>query len=94
MDRPEAVDKFAATMNFNYPNLVGESDAMEAAAAFGAEFFALPFTVFADAAGQILAIHTGEIHQGDLDNFAAVIADMRLGETTLAQARARLAGSL
>ena len=94
VDRRDAVDKFAATTEFNYPNLVGESDAMEAAAAFGAEFFALPFTVFADATGRLLAVHTGEIHQGDLDNFAAVIADMNVGQSSVAQARERLAGSL
>lgn len=94
VDRADAVEKFAASMDFNYPNLMGESDAMDAAAAFGAEFFALPFTVFADASGRILAVHTGEIHQGDLDNFAAVIADMNLGQSSVAQARARLAGNL
>lgn len=93
VDRIEDVDKFATTMTFNYPNLVGESDAMDAAAAFG-EFYGLPFTVFADASGRVLAIDTGEIRQGDLDNFGAVIADMALGRTSLAQARARMAGSL
>jgi len=94
VDRADAVEKFAASMDFNYPNLMGESDAMDAAAAFGAEFFALPFTVFADASGRILAVNTGEIHQGDLDNFAAVIGDLNLGESSIDQARARLAGNL
>jgi thiol-disulfide isomerase/thioredoxin len=94
VDRTDAVEKFATSMDFNYPNLMGESDAMEAAATFGAEFFALPFTVFADASGRILAVNTGEIHQGDLDNFAAVIADLNLEQTSVSQARARLAGNL
>ena len=94
VDRPDAVEKFAESMDFNYPNLMGESDAMDAAAAFGAEFFALPFTVFADASGRILAVHTGEIHQGDLDNFAAVVADLKRGQSSVEQARARLGGNL
>ena len=94
VDRPDAVEKFAESTEFNYPNLMGESDAMDAAAAFGAEFFALPFTVFADAGGRILAVHTGEIHQGDLDNFAAVVDDLKRGQSSVEQARARLGGSL
>jgi len=94
VDRADAVAKFAATLNFNYPVLVGQSDAMELAGGFGTDFFALPFTVFADAAGRILAVHTGEIHQGDLDNFAAVMADLDSGTASLKQARGRLAGTL
>ena len=43
IDNFEAVQNFAAEMEFNYPILVGESDAMNAAGAFGVEFFAPPF---------------------------------------------------
>ena len=94
VDRTDAVEAFAENMTFNYPVLVGQSDAMELGAGFGTEFFALPFTVFADARGQVLGVHTGEVHQGDLDNFAAVIADLGSGSTTLSQARQRLARTL
>lgn len=94
VDRAEAVAEFAASQAFNYPVLVGQSDAMELAGGFGTDFFALPFTVFADPAGRILAVHTGEIHQGDLDNFQAVMTDLSSGTVSLTQARARLAGTL
>ena len=94
VDRTDAVEEFATTMAFNYPVLVGQSDAMELGAGFGAEFFALPFTVFADELGRVLAVHTGEVHQGDLDNFAAVITDLAAGTASLNQARERLAGTL
>ena len=94
VDRADAVEKFAATQEFNYPVLIGQSDAMELAGGFGTDFFALPFTVFADAAGRVLAVHTGEIHQGDLDNFDAVMADLNSGTASLSQARKRLAGIL
>ncbi len=94
VDRADAVEKFAATQGFNYPVLVGQSDAMELAGGFGTDFFALPFTVFADATGRVLAVHTGEIHQGDLDNFAAVIADLDSGAASVGQARERLTGTL
>jgi thiol-disulfide isomerase/thioredoxin len=94
VDRADAVAKFVTTQDLNYPVLVGQSDAMELAGGFGTDFFALPFTVFADAAGRVLAVHTGEIHQGDLDNFAAVMADLNAGAASLTQARERLAGKL
>jgi len=92
VDRLEPVKEFAAGMDFNYPILVGQSDAMNAAAAFGVDFFALPFTVFTDTAGSILGVHTGEVHPEDLQNLSQVLADLAGGTTDLADARARLAG--
>jgi hypothetical protein len=79
-------------MEFNYPVLIGQSDAMDAAAAFGIEFFGLPFSVFTDTEGHILGVHTGELHPGDLDNFIGVLGDLAAGSSDLAGARARLAG--
>jgi thiol-disulfide isomerase/thioredoxin len=92
VDRLDDVVKFAPAMNFNYPILVGEGDAMEAAAAFGVDFLALPFTVFTAPDGEVLAVHTGEIKAGDLDNYSAVLTDMAAGTLTAAAARQRLAG--
>jgi hypothetical protein len=67
---------------------------MEAAAAFGIEVFALPITVFTDAGGAILGIHTGEVHAEHLDNLVAVLADLGEGRIDRATARARIAGTL
>ncbi len=92
VDRLEDVAAFAPQMSFNYPILVGQADAMEAAQAFGVEFLALPFTVFAAPRGQILAVHTGEITAGDLDNYAATLSDLAAGAVSLAEARQRMAG--
>jgi thiol-disulfide isomerase/thioredoxin len=94
VDRRDPVLSFAAEMDFNYPVLVGQNDAMEAAAAFGIEVFALPITVFTDAAGAILGIHTGEVHAEHLDNLVAVLADLGEGRIDRATARARIAGTL
>jgi thiol-disulfide isomerase/thioredoxin len=94
VDRLEPVISFADEAAFNYPILVGQTDAMEAAAAFGVKVFALPFTVFAAADGSILGIHTGEIHAEHLENFEAVIADLASGATNLETARARIAGTM
>ena len=92
VDRLEPVQEFAREMEFNYPIMVGESDGINAAAAFGVDFFALPFTVFTDTEGSILGVHTGEIHTEDLENLSATLADLRTGAIDLAAARARLAG--
>jgi hypothetical protein len=64
---------------------------MDAASAFGVEFFALPFTVFTDTGGNILGVHTGEVHPEDLENLSQILADLANRTTDLATARARLA---
>jgi thiol-disulfide isomerase/thioredoxin len=94
VDRLEPVRAFAADLGFNYPLLIGETDAMEAAASFGIDFFALPFTVFTDHNSNVLGVHTGEIKSEDLENLAAVLADLRAGTIDLDEARARIAGRI
>lgn len=92
IDQLEPVQNFAEEMAFNYPILVGEADAINAAAAFGVEFFALPFTVYTDTEGRLLGTHIGEIHTEDLDHLSGVLADLRTGVTDVATARTLLGG--
>jgi thiol-disulfide isomerase/thioredoxin len=94
VDRPDPVQTFSASMDFNYPILIGQNDAMSAAAALGVEVFALPITVFTDAAGAILGIHTGELHAEHLDNAVATLADLGDGRIDRETARARIAGRM
>jgi thiol-disulfide isomerase/thioredoxin len=94
VDRPDPVQTFSASMDFNYPILIGQNDAMSAAAALGVEVFALPITVFTDAAGAVLGIHTGELHAEHLDNAAAVLADLSGGRIDRETARNRIAGRM
>ena len=94
IDKREPVQKFAGEQAFNYPILVGESQAWEAAAALGVEVFALPFTVFAGADGALLGVHTGELHAEHLAEFRAVVDDLAAAKITVPQARARLAGRM
>ncbi|HEX7079926.1 MAG TPA: TlpA disulfide reductase family protein [Gammaproteobacteria bacterium] len=93
VDREEPVRAFAEDMDFNYPILMGEADAVNAAASFGVEFVALPFTIFTDAEGRTLGVHTGELHPEHLDNLLAVLGDLRSGRASLEDARARIAGT-
>ncbi|MBT8136285.1 MAG: TlpA family protein disulfide reductase [Gammaproteobacteria bacterium] len=74
MDDPAAVHEFASRTSFNYPVLVGEQEAVDAAEAFGADVIALPITVFTNHAGEVIEIHAGELHREQLD---AAIAKLR-----------------
>ena len=94
VDRPEPVAAFAEDMMFNYPVLVGQAEGMEAAASFGVDFFALPFTVFTDHDANILGVHTGELHSEDLENLAAVLEALEAGRIDLEDARGRIAGRI
>jgi thiol-disulfide isomerase/thioredoxin len=94
VDRREPVVKFADEMQFNYPILIGDKGGWEAAAAFGVNVYALPFTVFAGADGSVLGVHTGELHTEHLQELTAVIGDLRDGKIDVATARARLAGRI
>ena len=94
IDRPEPVEKFAGEQAFNYPILVGQSEAWEAAAALGVDVYALPFTVFAGADGALLGVHTGELHAEHLADFQAVIDDLKAAKIGVPEARSRIAGRM
>ena len=90
VDHLEAVQAFAEDMGFNYPVLVGQLAAMEAAARFGLEFFVLPFTVFTDRRKRILGVHHGELHTEHLDEVLLVLNALEAGSMDIDAARARL----
>jgi len=94
VDRLDPVLSFAQEMQFNYPVLVGQAGAMDAAGAFGVDFVALPFTVFAGADGALLGVHTGEIHAEHLENLVAVLDDLEASRIDVLTARARLDGQM
>lgn len=73
VDQADAVREFAAGMGINYPVLVGEQAAMDAASGFGVDFIGLPFTAFTDAEGRVRKIHLGELEPDELDALVAEI---------------------
>jgi thiol-disulfide isomerase/thioredoxin len=91
VDKRDDVLKYADEMKFNYPILMGESDAMSAASSFGVDFFALPFTVFTDAEGRLLGVHTGQLHPEHLQNLVAVLEDLGKKRIDVRTARERIA---
>jgi thiol-disulfide isomerase/thioredoxin len=93
VDQRPAVETFAATAAFNYPVLIGQNEAWEAAAAFGVDFYALPFTVFTGADGSVLGVRTGELHPEHLEQFRTTVDGVARGRFDVATARQRLAAS-
>ena len=91
IDHRDPVLAFADEIQFNYPVLMGEGEAMAAASAFGVQFLALPFTVFTGADGAVLGVHTGEIHAEHLERFVTVLDELAAGHIDNAAARSLLA---
>ncbi len=91
IDRPDAVQAFIAETGVTYPILAGEEQAMAAADLFGADFVALPFTVFVAPSGEILRLYLGEIHPENLEAILAITDQVADGRMTAAQAREQLA---
>jgi thiol-disulfide isomerase/thioredoxin len=91
IDKRDLVVGFAATMQFNYPILIGQNEAWAAAGALGVNIYALPFTVFTAGDGSILGVHSGELHAEHLEAFQQVVDDLAAGKIGTDQARSRIA---
>ena len=94
IDKHDPVVEFARNLEFNYPILVGQSEAWAAAAALGVNIYALPFTIFTGRDGSILGVHTGELHAEHLDTFRTVVDDLTAGRIGVGEARTRLASGI
>jgi thiol-disulfide isomerase/thioredoxin len=94
-----AVDFRAAVLEYlqktpvAYPLLVGEDQGSAAAAKFGMEPV-LPFSVFADGQGRIIAVKVGELHDDEAQCILAAMQSAASGKETLAEARAGIAEKL
>jgi thiol-disulfide isomerase/thioredoxin len=91
IDKRDLVVPFAATMQFNYPILIGQNEAWAAAGALGVNIYALPFTIFTAGDGSILGVHTGELHAEHLEVFRSVVDDLAAGKINVDQARGEIA---
>jgi len=60
-DFRDKVIAYADEMKIDYPLMIGEQEALDAASAFGVEAVGFPFTVFSDRKGRIVTAHLGEL---------------------------------
>jgi len=93
VDFRSAVLQFLHHQAIDYPLLIGEDQGLAAAQQFGMEPV-LPFSVFADAQGQIVAIKVGELHRAEADYIIGAMHSVASGDMSLAQARAGIAQRL
>jgi len=87
VDHRDKVREFADRFKIGYPLLIGEQDALEAAAAFGVETPVFPFTVFTDRRGEVVALFIGELHQPQADLILSEVQSLNSGLVQLPAAR-------
>lgn len=92
VDFPEPVANYAEAVEFNYPILVGEQDAMAIAESSGIEFIGLPFTMFVASSGELLGAYIGELHQSHLDTIVDVMTRHDRSDISAEEASALLSG--
>lgn len=61
VDTPENVQAFFEQLPLNYPNLIGEAEAMKITSIYGNDIGALPYTVIIDRNGKIMFTRKGEL---------------------------------
>ncbi|MBS0579973.1 MAG: TlpA family protein disulfide reductase [Proteobacteria bacterium] len=93
VDSGVEVAKYAQVHGMTYPLLVGEQGGLEAATAFGMDLV-LPFSVFADRAGHVVALKVGELRPEEAHAILSGLRDLDQGHLTLAAAQARIAGQV
>jgi len=94
VDFRDKVLAYADEMNIDYPLLIGEQEALDAAAAFGVTTVGLPFTVFSDRQGRIVTAHLGELTAAEADLILDAVRRVDAGETSPADARIGLEAAL
>ena len=93
VDSSADVAKYAQAHGMAYPLLVGERGGLEAATAFGMELV-LPFSVFADRAGHVVALKVGELRPDEAHAILSGLRDLDQGRLTLRAAQARIAAQM
>jgi thiol-disulfide isomerase/thioredoxin len=93
VDFKQAVDEYIKRTPLNYPTLIGEDQGLLAAQKFGMESV-LPFSVFSDADGRIVAVKVGELHREEADLILDAMQGVAASRETLPAARSRIAARL
>jgi thiol-disulfide isomerase/thioredoxin len=94
VDDADKVRQFAEKFKIDYPVLTGEEGAMEAAAKFGMESPGLPFTVFTDRRGEIVALFVGELHRAQAEFILSEVQNLNQQRIQLSEAKRAIADGL
>ncbi|MBS1137726.1 MAG: hypothetical protein H6R11_1680 [Proteobacteria bacterium] len=94
VDFRDKVLAYADEMKIDYPILIGEQEALDAAAAFGVDVIGFPFTIFTDRRGRIVAAHMGELTAAEAGLILAAVRKVDADQVTPLQARAEIEAGL
>jgi peroxiredoxin len=94
VDHREQVLEFADRLKIGYPLLIGEQDALDAAAALGVESPVFPFTVFTDRRGQVVALFIGELHRPQAELILGQVQNLNKDLVKLPEARRAIQAGL
>jgi thiol-disulfide isomerase/thioredoxin len=94
VDFRDKVLAYADEMQIDYPLLIGEQEALDAAASFGVSAVGLPFTVFSDRQGRVVTAHLGELTAAEADLILDAVRRVDAGETSPKDARIALDAAL
>jgi peroxiredoxin len=94
VDYRDKVLEFANEFKIGYPLLIGEQDALDAAAAFGVQSPVFPFTVFTDRRGEVVALFVGELHRAQAELILSEVQSLNKGLVLLPAARREIAEGL
>jgi len=93
-DYRDKVIAYADEAGIEYPLLIGEQEALDAAAAFGVEIVGFPFTVFSDSQGRVIACHVGELTRPQAEVILGAIERVNSGAMSPDQARTEISAGL
>ena len=87
VDFRDKVLAYADEMGIDYPLLIGEQEALDAAAAFGVTTVGLPFTVFSDRQGRVVLAHLGELTAAEAGIILEAVRRVNAGSVSAETAR-------
>jgi thiol-disulfide isomerase/thioredoxin len=93
-DFRDKVLAYADEMKIDYPLMIGEQEALDAAASFGVEAVGFPFTVFSDRRGRIVTAHLGELTAPQAGIILDAVRRVDAGQLTPADARIGIEAAL
>jgi thiol-disulfide isomerase/thioredoxin len=93
IDHAKIVQQFAEDQKISYPILVGEKGGLEMVEALGMDMV-LPFSVFADRQGRIVALKIGELHREEAEAILDRLTDLDQGRVDIATVRRQIATSI
>ena len=86
LDFDAAVQQYLQKTPIDYPVLIGEQGGFTAAQQFGVQAV-LPFSVFADSRGRIVAVKVGELHREEADFILSEIGSLDRAQVGMDEAR-------